>query len=79
MTIEEFADSLAKDLTQGEREILEVASDHPFSCRCQTCFQWWILCHLEEDGEYGPFTKEEIKAGTFQEDFQEEEEDDDYV
>lgn len=38
----------------------DAASNHPYSCRCELCKEWWKACGPEmeddetEDG-YGPF------------------------
>lgn len=37
------------------------ASDHPGSCRCGLCLQWWVRMGNEEEG-YGPFGEAEIAA-----------------
>ena len=37
-----------------------VASDHDFYCRCEKCKDWWRQVGPEEDGTFGPFTREEI-------------------
>jgi len=56
---------------QWLRELLNVdplfaeASDHPYTCRCNKCLQWWKTVGPDPDtARYGPFTKEEIDAGT---------------
>ena len=35
------------------------ASDHPYTCTCAKCAQWWREMGPDPDtGEYGPFGKE---------------------
>ena len=36
------------------------ASDHDFYCRCSQCREWWRQVGPEEDGTFGPFSREEI-------------------
>jgi hypothetical protein len=47
------------------RMLLE-GSDHPYTCRCETCLAWWVALGPEDLGDerkgYGPFTEAEIKA-----------------
>jgi hypothetical protein len=43
------------------RMLLE-GSGHPGACRCPTCLQWWLACG--DDGNWGPFTAEEIANAT---------------
>jgi hypothetical protein len=49
-------------LPPEEKIVLDEGSDHPHSCRCDTCKQWWKLMGPDPDNNmYGPFTKEEIE------------------
>lgn len=48
-------------ITPNEQRILDAGSNHPYSCRCETCRQWWQQMG-DDDGSYGPFTKEEVYA-----------------
>lgn len=34
-----------------------VAADHPRSCTCDSCREFWRIVGPEEDGHYGPFGK----------------------
>lgn len=36
------------------------ASDHPGHCRCDKCREWWASLGPDEDGNYGPFSQEEM-------------------
>lgn len=47
------------------QEVLDAGSNHPYSCRCETCWRWWKLMGPSDDGGYGPFTEEEIRADTY--------------
>ena len=38
------------------------ACDHPFTCRCAACLEWWATMGADENDIYGPFTKTEIEA-----------------
>lgn len=38
------------------------ACDHDYDCRCSKCLQWWREAGPDEDGLYGPFTKDEIEG-----------------
>lgn len=68
----EFMDNLAAQLgiPKEKQAALDVGSNHPFTCRCSTCRDWWKLMGPEnapeveegEEPEYGPFTKEEIEG-----------------
>lgn len=50
-------------------DAIEEGSNHPYTCRCDTCRQWWrnIGPELDLDGDgnevrtYGPFKAEEIE------------------
>jgi hypothetical protein len=59
----EFNDRMAKALgiTKEEQGVLE--SNHPYSCRCETCKSWWKMMGPDGDepGNYGPFSAEEIE------------------
>jgi len=41
--------------------ILLAGADHPEYCRCEICKQYWQLIGSDEDGNYGPFSIEEIE------------------
>lgn len=38
------------------------ASDHDYYCRCEACKSWWRQVGPEENGTFGPFTREEIRG-----------------
>lgn len=48
-----------------ESDFME-ASNHPGSCRCDICLEWWVQMGPDEDSQgepsFGPFTKEEFLA-----------------
>ena len=59
-----FRDALAKELgiPPEEQAMLDAASNHKYSCRCEQCRQWWKSVGPDPDsGKYGPFTEEEVK------------------
>jgi len=58
--IQAFVDYI-KDKNNIEPDFVD-ASDHPGRCRCALCKKWWKTVGADEDGYYGPFTKEEIDA-----------------
>ena len=33
------------------------SSDHPYTCTCAQCAEWWRTIGPDEDGLYGPFGK----------------------
>lgn len=45
---------------------LLAGADHPYSCRCAQCLQYWVGVGPEEEGPdewgFGPFTREEFEA-----------------
>ena len=45
----------------GVDGIVLEATAHPYTCRCEKCRMWWKVMGPEEDGSYGPFTREEIE------------------
>lgn len=48
-------------LTPGERDMCLVAGEHPYTCRCDTCKQWWKSVGPDPaTGKCGPFTFEEL-------------------
>ncbi len=54
---------LAADLgiEPKKRDALLIGSEHPYSCRCDTCKEWWKLMGPDpEDGKCGSFTMEEL-------------------
>lgn len=70
---QEQRDNLAASLgiTPEEQISLDAGSNHPFTCRCETCRKWWVLCGPENEDEadepgyvpkYGPFTQAEIEG-----------------
>lgn len=67
-----FKDKPAEQLgiPKDVQDTLDVGSDHPFMCKCETCRQWWIAMgpYNFEDADkpgfiphYGPFTQGEIE------------------
>ncbi len=52
----------ALGITPEEQGILDTGMDHPHGCRCETCWEWWLLVGPNVNGEYGPFTVEEMIA-----------------
>lgn len=58
-------DKLAKALgiPPEEQAVLDSGGDHPFTCTCETCRNWWKL--MGPDGDtYGPFKPEDIEDDT---------------
>lgn len=62
--LQKVLDSLASGMTPAARDALEVGSAHPFTCRCDTCLEWWRQIGPEDgedkEGNYGPFTRAEV-------------------
>ena len=59
--LQELMDSVAKDW--GISPEFREASDHPYTCRCDGCKDWWRKMGPDDDEGYGPFTREEIEGG----------------
>lgn len=59
----EILKKMMKDILgeEGAQDFMD-ASSHPFSCRCSICLAWWAHMGPEEDGNYGPFTVEEVRC-----------------
>lgn len=53
-----FMTGLSKLVGDDFRE----ATEHPGTCRCELCLQWWATISPNDDGKYGPFTKAEVSA-----------------
>lgn len=54
---------LAADLgvEPEEQDILLTGSEHPYTCRCDTCREWWKMMGPDPDtGRCGGFTMEEL-------------------
>ena len=56
-------------LSPQERDVLLEASEHPGSCTCDLCREWWLKMGPDPDtNEYGPFglfgpsTDEQLEA-----------------
>jgi hypothetical protein len=47
-----------------ELAVLDANSNHPYTCRCKNCCRWWVLMGPDggEDGNYGPFSRDEVLA-----------------
>lgn len=48
----------------GVHDSVMEGSNHPYTCRCATCLQWWVQCGPEDTGEgwsFGPFTQAEYE------------------
>ena len=59
--LQQFIDNLKKNA--GISDAFAAASNHPGTCRCIDCLDWWIAMGADPDTEkYGPFTDEEIEA-----------------
>jgi len=66
--IEAFLEGLRQRANMSEptaRMLLE-GSDHPYTCRCDICREWWAALGPEDLGDdkkgYGPFTEAEIRV-----------------
>jgi hypothetical protein len=56
-----FAEAMG--ITEENKKILDMGSEHPLNCRCNTCLRWWIMVGPDPDTKkYGPFTNEEIES-----------------
>lgn len=62
--IAELRDRVAAELPPETVQVLDVGSDHSYSCTCATCLAWWAEMGPDggEPGDYGPFTKERVNA-----------------
>jgi hypothetical protein len=60
-TVNLLRDTMRQHLLQAGMppDFLE-ASDHDFYCRCDKCKEWWRTMGPEEEGTFGPFSREEI-------------------
>lgn len=38
------------------------ASNHDYYCRCEKCKGWWQRMGPDEEGSFGPFSREEIRG-----------------
>ena len=57
--LQQLLDNVAKEWEIPES--FNESSDHPYSCRCDGCREWWKRIGPDpEDNSYGPFTKEEL-------------------
>ena len=54
-----LAESLG--IPKNQSEILLTGANHSPYCRCEICRQYWQLIGPDEDGNYGPFSLEEIE------------------
>lgn len=67
---QEQKDKLAAALgiPKEEQVVLDVGSNHPYTCKCSVCLEWWLQMGPEDDGtpegSYGPSTKAEIDVPT---------------
>jgi len=64
MNVQVFSLQQIKDTLRAEvGEVFSEASNHPYTCRCDACREWWLaMGHDPDMGRYGPFTEEEIDA-----------------
>lgn len=57
-------DAMEKEF--GITDEFQESSNHPYSCRCDKCLNWWRIMGPDEDDNgdpfYGPFTKEEVEG-----------------
>jgi len=51
--LQAFLDALVE--RGGISEGFADSTDHPYSCTCDQCREWWRKMGPEEDGQYGPF------------------------
>lgn len=56
-TLQDSIDRLREYLSTS-KDFID-ASNHPYSCRCDKCRDWWKAVGPDR-ASYGPFTKEEI-------------------
>jgi len=57
-SLDAFKNALRNIIGEDVANTLDAGSDHPFSCTCKKCWEWWRLMGPDEDGNYGPFGKE---------------------
>lgn len=54
---------ILSELTELERDEICIASeDHARHCDCELCLYSWALMGHDEDGNFGPFSIEQIRA-----------------
>lgn len=51
--LQTFLDAFASN-TEISPDFVE-SSDHPYSCTCDKCREWWREMGPEDDGTFGPF------------------------
>lgn len=66
--LQKFLQLLSSEGQADVKNVLDIASNHSYSCRCSVCLAWWVAVGPEDlgDGEWsvGPFTKQEfLEAG----------------
>jgi len=59
--LQDFLDAMAREWDISPE--FQQSSNHPYSCKCASCADWWRKMGPDEDG-YGPFTKEELGIDT---------------
>lgn len=61
--LQSFLDSFAESC--GIPADFIAAGDHPYTCRCQKCLDWWASMgpdgEPDESGAFGPFSRGEIE------------------
>lgn len=51
LSIEKFKDLLATEMFEDEeeRKRFDIASSHPYECRCELCAEWWLTMGPEPE------------------------------
>ena len=62
--LEKLKLKLRSAIPTDEVNVLDVGSEHPSGCVCETCCRWWVLMGPDggEAGRYGPFTRDQVIA-----------------
>ena len=62
MSLQSFLGAFCESagIDEEERAMLDAGSAHAYDCHCDVCKEWWRSVGPDEDGNYGPFTREEI-------------------
>lgn len=66
ITIDQLRDVLAETLRKDgiDPNVLDVGSNHPYSCTCETCWNWWKQMGLGDE-EDAPFTQMGLDMPTY--------------
>ena len=65
--LDELREKLARSLEAQGADVnaLDAGSNHPYSCRCETCWKWWKTMGLGDEDD-APFTQLELDQDTYE-------------